>query len=241
MHPVICTIGPLTVYSYGLMLVAAFMVATVLARQEARRRGIDPELIFNFSFTALLSGIIGARIFYIAEHIRYYLEYPREIFMLQQGGLSWFGGFTLAVICSSVYLKRKKQPIFKIIDLIVPFLALAQAIGRVGCLLNGCCYGKVSAGGIYFAVHGERLIPTQIYSSLLLLAIFIILRFLQDRPHRQGQVFLAYLLLYSVKRFFIEFWRADNPAVIAGLSLFQMISLAIFIFALAMIKKVTRG
>jgi phosphatidylglycerol:prolipoprotein diacylglycerol transferase len=113
----------------------------------------------------------------------------------------------------------------------MPFLALAQSLGRLGCFFNGCCFGKESVYGIYFPVHGLVLIPTQLYSSFILLLIFIILRFLQSRPHRLGQVFYAYLFLYSVKRFFIEFFRGDNRLIIFNLTLFQLISIAIFIIA----------
>lgn len=217
MYPEICKIGPFTVYSYGLMLAVAFTVSTALAVLAAKREKSNPDIIFNLAFISFISGIIGARIFYIAENIGYYIKSPLEIIMLQRGGLSWFGGLILAVSAGIAYLKNKNLPVYKTLDLIIPFVALAQAIGRIGCLLNGCCFGK------------EYLtIPLQVYSSLLLIFIFIVLRLLQDRPHRNGQIFFTYLLLYSAKRFFIEFWRADNEIVFLGLTLFQLISIAIF-------------
>jgi phosphatidylglycerol:prolipoprotein diacylglycerol transferase len=240
MYPVICKIGPFSIYSYGFMLVMAFAVSSTLARLQAKKKSINPDIIFNFSFIAFISGIIGARILYIAENLSYYLRNPLEIIMLQQGGLSWFGGLLFGLICGIIYLKKKNLSVYKVLDLISPFVALAGGIGRVGCLLNGCCFGKVSKFGIYFAVHNSILIPTQIYSSLLLIFIFIILRFLQDRPHKEGKIFFAYLLFYSVKRFFIEFWRADNEAILLGLTLFQIISIIIFCLSflkLLLIKK----
>jgi len=236
MYPEICTIGPFTVYSYGLMLALAFMASIALARIQAKRENISQDLIFNFSFLIFVSGIIGARIFYIIENAGYYIKRPIDIIMLQQGGLSWFGGLTFSIVCGIIYLKKKRVLVYKIFDLIAPFLALAQSIGRVGCLLNGCCFGRVSKFGIYFPVHNAVIIPTQIYSSLALVLIFIILRFLQDKPHREGKIFFAYLLLYSLKRFFIEFWRADNPSVLFGLTLFQ--ALSIIIFCLSLVKLV---
>jgi len=217
MYPEICKIGPFTIYSYGLMLAVAFAVSTALAVLEAKRQKINPDIIFNLVFISFISGIVGARIFYIAENIGYYIKSPLEIIMLQRGGLSWFGGLILAVSAGIAYLKNKNLPVYKTLDLIAPFVALAQAIGRIGCLLNGCCFGKESLT-----------IPLQVYSSLLLMLIFIVLRLLQDRPHRDGQIFFTYLLLYSAKRFFIEFWRADNEIVFLGLTLFQLISIAIF-------------
>jgi len=217
MYPEICKIGPFTIYSYGFMLVVAFAVSTALAVLEAKKQKLNPEIIFNLAFISFISGIVGARSFYIIENLGYYIKRPLEVIMLQRGGLSWFGGLILAVSAGIAYLKNKKLPVYKTLDLIAPFVALAQAIGRIGCLLNGCCFGKESLT-----------IPLQVYSSLLLILIFIVLRLLQDRPHRDGQIFFTYLLLYSVKRFFIEFWRADNEIVFLGLTLFQLISIAIF-------------
>jgi len=228
MYPVICKIGPFTIYSYGLILVVAFAVSSTLARLQAKKQNINPDIIFNFSFVVFISGIIGARILYIIENLSYYLKNPLETIMLQRGGLSWFGGLLFGLGSAIIYLKKRNLSVYKILDLIIPFVALAQAIGRVGCLLNGCCFGRVSKFGIYFAVYNSILIPTQIYSSLLLIFIFIILRFLQDRPHKEGKIFFVYLLFYSIKRFFIEFWRADNETIILRLTLFQIISIVIF-------------
>jgi len=223
MYPEICRIGPFTVYSYGLMLVVAFAVSSFLAGRQAKREGIDPEKIFNLSLVVFIFGVIGARIFYVAENIGYYAKNPLESIMLQHGGLSWFGGLLLGFILGVAYLKKNKLAVYKICDFVIPYVALGQAIGRIGCFLNGCCYGKVWA---------QMLIPTQLYSSLALLAIFVILRLLQERPHWTGQIFFTYLLLYSVKRFLIEFWRGDNPAVLFHLSLFQIISIAVFCLSL---------
>ena len=236
MYPEICKIGPFTIYSYGLMLALAFMASVALARIQAKEENISPDLIFNFSFLVFVSGIIGARIFYIIENAGFYIKRPTQMIMLQQGGLSWFGGLILGVVCGIIYLRKKRASVYKIFDLIAPFLALAQSIGRIGCLLNGCCFGKVSKFGIYFPLHSAVLIPTQLCSSLILIFIFIILRSFQDKPHREGAIFFTYLLLYSLKRFFIEFWRADNPSVLFGLTLFQ--ALSIIIFCLSLVKLV---
>lgn len=232
MHPVICTWGPFSIYSYGLMVAIAFLIGSTLAAMQARRQNIKAEVVFNLSLIVVIAGVIGARIFYVATNLGDYLSNPSEIIMLQHGGLSWFGGLILGSIAGIAYVKNKKLPVLKMLDLLVPFVALAQSIGRIGCLLNGCCFGKVSEFGFYFPVHNKVLIPTQLYSSLILLFIFIFLRVLQDKPHVQGQVFFAYLVLYSLKRFFIEFWRADNPIVIFNLTLFQVLSIVLFCFAL---------
>lgn len=237
MYPEICKIGSLTVYSYGLMLVLAFLVSSKLASIRARQERLSEDTILNFAFMVFLFGIIGSRLFYVIENAKFYIKNPADIIKLQEGGLSWFGGLILGALTGLVYLKKKKLPIYKVLDLIAPFVALAQAIGRIGCLLNGCCFGKASEFGIYFSVHGMVLIPTQLYSSLALIFIFIVLRFLQDNPHRQGEIFYAYLLLYSLKRFFVEFWRADSTEIFLGLTIFQVISILVFFFACAGIYK----
>ncbi len=240
MHPLICTIGPFSVYSYGFMLVAAFLICSLLIKQEARKQNVDPESIFNFLFLIFVFGIVGARIFYVVQNIGYYSKNPLEIVMLQHGGLSWFGGLILGTITGVLYLKKKNFPILKILDLVIPFVALGQALGRIGCLLNGCCYGRVSEFGIYFETHQAILIPTQVYSSLLLIIIFIILRIMQKKKLPAGKILFTYLLLYSLKRFFIEFWRADNPVIFFGLTFFQLLSIVVFCIALsklALIRK----
>lgn len=221
MYPEICRIGPFTIYSYGLMLVTAFLVATFLACIQAKKEHVSPDIILNLTFGAFVSGIAGARLFYVAENLPHYLANPAEIIMFQRGGLSWFGGLISGVAFSIFYIKWKKLPVYRILDLVSPFVALAQGIGRIGCFLNGCCFGDELA-----------LIPIQLYSSLALIAIYVILRILQEKPHRPGEIFYAYLLLYSVKRFIVEFWRKDNPSIFHGLTLFHFLSLALFLTAL---------
>jgi phosphatidylglycerol---prolipoprotein diacylglyceryl transferase len=235
MHPTICTIGPFTIYSYGLMLVLAFITSASLLVGRAKQQNIDAETIFNFCFAVFVSGVVGARVFYVLQNLGYYFKTPLEIIMLQHGGLSWFGGLMLGSITGIIYLKKKKLPVYRTLDFLIPYVALAQAIGRIGCLLNGCCFGKESeTAGIYFEAHKAVLIPTQIYSSLGLLAIYLVLRFMQNKPRPKGEIFFTYLLLYSIKRFTIEFWRADNEAVFYGLTLFQ--ALSIFLFAVSITK-----
>ncbi|RKY31441.1 MAG: prolipoprotein diacylglyceryl transferase [Candidatus Omnitrophota bacterium] len=240
MYPIICKIGPFTIYSYGLMLAIAFIVVSWLVTKRAKKENIKLDFIFDFLFLVFILGIIGARLFFVIENSGYYVKHPSQIVMLNYGGLSWYGGLLAGVTTAIIYLKKKGLSVYNTLDLVIPFLALGQAIGRTGCLLNGCCYGKASRFGIYFPVHDAVLIPTQLYSSLLLILIYIFLRYVQERPHRKGEIFFSYLALYSLMRFIMEFLRADNPVVFSGLTLFQVLSLLIFLLSslkLLMIKK----
>ncbi|MDD5465878.1 MAG: prolipoprotein diacylglyceryl transferase [Candidatus Omnitrophica bacterium] len=238
MLPEICQIGPFTIYSYGFMLVLAFFAGSYLASLQAKREGLDPDLIFNLCFLVFISGIIGARIFYVLNDFSFYLRNPLQIIMLQHGGLAWFGGAIFGALAAVLFIKKNKLGLLRILDLLAPFIALGQAIGRIGCLLNGCCFGRASKLGIYFKTFDQVLIPTQLYSSLLLLFIFFVLRFMQDRKHLPGQVLCAYLFLYSIKRFFIEYFRSDSPRIFHGLTIFQLLSLAMFIISLLVLIKI---
>jgi phosphatidylglycerol---prolipoprotein diacylglyceryl transferase len=235
MLPEICHIGPFTIYAYGLMLVLAFFATTYLASRQAIKEKLDPDKILNLCFSVFIFGIIGARIFYVLSDVAFYLRNPLEIIMLQHGGLAWFGGLILGSVAAVLFIKKNKMGLLKSLDLLAPFIALGQAIGRIGCLLNGCCFGRVSKFGIYFKVFDQILIPTQLYSSLLLLLIFFILRFMQDRKHLPGAILYSYLFLYSLKRFGIEFLRNDSPRIFHGLTFFQILCLLLFFFSLGML------
>jgi phosphatidylglycerol:prolipoprotein diacylglycerol transferase len=221
MHPVICDIGPLTVYSYGLCLAVAFFVSSALAGQLAKRQGLPAEAVFNFAFLVFICGIIGARALYVLNYLRDYLGHPLEIVMLQHGGLAWFGGLAAGICAGIIYLKLKGIGLWQMLDLVAPFAALGQSIGRLGCFFNGCCYGR-SFG-----------VPAQVISSFLLLAVYVVLRRRQEVPHKNGEIFFLYLLLYALKRFLVEFIRADNPLLIGRLSLFHLLSIALFVFSAA--------
>lgn len=235
MHPVLFQFGPLKVYAYGLSVALGFIVSTYLARQEARRQKIEPEKIVNLALGLIISGIIGARILYVVQNLPFFLDHPGQILMLHKGGLSFYGGFFFAIVFAIIFLRKQGLGILSTFDLVSPYLALAQAIGRIGCFLNGCCYGKPTTLnlGVYFPGEHVARHPVQIYSSFGLLLIFVTLRLLQSKRGNQtkisGQIFFSYALLYSSMRFFIEFLRGDNLPVLVNLTLHQLISIVIFI------------
>ncbi|MFP4472362.1 MAG: prolipoprotein diacylglyceryl transferase [Candidatus Omnitrophota bacterium] len=229
MYPVICRIGPLTVFSYGLMLALAVVVCGWFLAREARAHQIRPDEIYDLIFWTVIAGIIGARLFFIVLNLSFFLRNPLEIFMVHHGGLAVQGGLLLGGAAAIIFIRRKGWSFCFMADLIAPYLALGHAIGRIGCFLNGCCYGRQVGWGVYFPVHDAHLHPTQLYASAALLVIFFVLRFSRRSALRPGSVFALYMILYAVQRFFIEFFRADHDQWTAGLSVFQWISLVIFI------------
>lgn len=240
MCPTILKIGPLTIYSYGLMLAVAVILCSVLLSREARALGIAVETIYDLVFWTVLGGLLGARIFYVLLNLDFFLEAPREIILIQKGGLAWQGGLILGTVTAVVYIQRKRLGLLRMVDLMAPYIALGQAIGRIGCFLNGCCYGREVAWGIYFPVHQARLHPAQLYSSAGLIAAFFILKRFQKTQHQAGQVFVLYLILASFLRFIVEFFRADHAVLWAGLSVFQIVCLGIALSAMVFCLWVTR-
>lgn len=238
MYPILAKIGPLYVYSYGLMVAIGFAVSTLLAYRHSGEFGIDKEKIIDFGIVILLGGIIGARALYVLLNLQYYTKNPTEILNLTRGGLVWYGAFLSGLIAAAWFVRRNKINFWVMGDLFAPYIALAQAFGRIGCLLNGCCYGSIVPSGyivsVIFPNESVPRHPTQIYSSMVLLLIFMVLRFWQKKSHFNGQIFLGYLIFYSTERFFIEFLRGDNPKDYFGFTISQTISVAIFIICLTM-------
>lgn len=218
MFPVLFKFGFIQIYSYGLMVALAFWVCAYLLSKQARLLGVGKDFFWNMFGWLLVGGILGGRLLYVIFNLDYFRVNPREIPALWQGGLIWYGALAGGFLSGTAYLKLKKVNVIKALDLIAPFLALGQAIGRIGCFLNGCCYGSP-----------ELVVPAQLISSFNLTAIFITLRLLREKKHKDGDVLAGYLLLASFERFMVEFLRRDSPRDYAGMTIFQVISVFIFL------------
>jgi len=232
MFPTICQIGPLTIHSYGLMLALSVVICAICLGRDAGKLGIKPESIYDFTFWVVISGLLGARMLYVLLNFDHYLKNPKEIMMLHEGGLAWQGGFLLGALVGILYVRWKKWDLILFLDLVSPYIALGQAIGRLGCFLNGCCYGLPYTYGVYFPVHGQRLHPTQLYEAAGLFFIFISLKQLRKTQHVNGQIFVVYLLAASLLRFWVEYYRGDHEIVWHDFSPFQLSCVVIFIAGL---------
>lgn len=236
MHPILFKIGSISIYSYGVMVALGFGVAVYLIIRRANELNLKKETLVDFLVAVLLGGIAGARLLYVALNIKYYLQSPLEIFNLSRGGLVWYGGFLGGIGVALWYIKKYRLSLWLLLDLTAPYVALAQSFGRIGCFLNGCCYGLEAPGGFPVGVSlpdsGILLQPTQLYSSVLLLSIFVVLRIGQALPHFKGEIFLAYCFLYALKRTGIEFLRGDNPRVFLDLTLSQIFSIVVLIVSI---------
>jgi phosphatidylglycerol:prolipoprotein diacylglycerol transferase len=216
-------IGRFNLPTYGLLVSLGVLVGLVISVRNAKKQGIDPDHAWNLGIYVVLAGIIGAKILYIVNDWSNYAAHPGQIFSwntLQAGGV-FSGGLIGALAAAVWYVRKHKMPALATCDAFAPGLALGHAIGRVGCFAAGCCYGKPTTHfwGVTFTnplaedwvgtpLH-KALEPTQLFESAVELANFFVLAWMLKRKKFDGQVFGAYLFLYGVARFFLEFLRDD--------------------------------
>lgn len=241
MFPILLRLGPLTLPTYGVLLAAAFLAALQVARRHARQDGIDPESLTGLFIVILLCGIGGAKLALYLVDWRYYLEHPAAILTSWRSAGVYYGGFVGAALASLWYVRRHRLPLGLLADDIAPSVALAQSIGRLGCLAAGCCYGAPTghpwaitftdpeAAAITGVPLGIPRHPTQIYLSLNALALFGLLLLVRRWKRRaalpDGVVFWSYVLLYSCGRFALEFLRADPRGTLGPLSTSQGVAI----------------
>jgi phosphatidylglycerol:prolipoprotein diacylglycerol transferase len=215
------------------MVAIAFLVGLWTASRRALREGIAPEKIIDLGPWVIVGAIVGARILYVITFWREeFADKPiLDMFMVWRGGLVFYGGLIGASFGFILYARLKKLPLWKGADIMAPSIALGYVFGRIGCLMNGCCYGRVcdlpwairfpnqsnawnqqSAQGLVgpndpsLPVH-----PTQLYESLLNLCLYTALVWLYKRKKFDGQIFAIYLVCYAVLRSFVEMFRGDYP------------------------------
>jgi phosphatidylglycerol:prolipoprotein diacylglycerol transferase len=244
------TIGPLTLHTYGVLMAVAFLVGLWIASRQAARAGLDRNRLVDLGIYTLIAGLVGAKLMLLAVDWSYYSRHPRELLSLLQSAGVFYGGFAAAIPVALLAARRYGLAIWPTLDALAPGVAIAQAIGRLGCLAAGCCYGKPStlpwavtfrsawSGRILGTPLDEPLHPTQIYESLAALGIFFLLLWLAPRKRFHGQIAAIYVLAYAVGRFTIEFWRGDvaRGFVLGGsLSTSQAIAILVAVGVLALL------
>ena len=217
MHPILLQVGSLKLYTYGLFVALGFITAIWFTKRNAKFYGVPDQIVSDLFFTVLISALAGARILYVLINLNAYKDNFFDVFKIWNGGLVFFGGFLGGALGAIIFLKIKKMDIWKTADVIAPGLALGHSVGRFGCLFAGCCYGKPSDLSIALTFSNPDslaplnvpLQPTQLYMIASNFILFLILLAIQRRKSFNGMVFLSYIMLYSLFRSIIEFFRGD--------------------------------
>ena len=252
MHPILFHLGPFPVHAYGAMIALAFLSGLWTATLRARHEIISGETIGDVTLWIMIGTILGARAVYVATYWQdEFAGQPlSEIFAIWHGGLVFYGGLIGAIVAGAIYLRWKKLPMWKIADVLAPSIALGSVFGRIGCLLNGCCYGRACElpWAITFPADNPLhppttpVHPTEIYDALLNLGLYFFLAWLFRRKKFDGQIFATYLICYAVTRSFVEYFRGDytNVHYHFGLTPAQLVSVPIFITGLGLAAILSR-
>lgn len=254
MFPKLFDLGPLTVYSYGVLLALSYFVGLYTAMIRARRRGLDSNRIMDLGVWIILSALVGAKLLLVLVDFSHFRENPRDLFSIARSGGVFYGGLILAVTVGIWYVRRHRMPVWATGDLAAPGIALGQFVGRIGCFLAGCCYGdhcvrpwavtftnplaaELSGTPLNVPLH-----PVQLYESLAVLGVFFAVLRIERRPGNfTGRTFWTYVLLYGLVRFVTEHFRGDARGhLLAGLSTSQGISLALVPLAIVMLLVLSR-
>ncbi len=240
MYPDLLTIGPITLHTYGMFVAIGFFVGLMVTAKLGKAEGFNPQQIMDMGFIIILSAIIGSRAMYVLLNASYYTRSPLDILKIWEGGLVFSGGVLGVVLTMLWYIKRHGLPLGKAADLWTPAIAIGQGIGRIGCFMAGCCYGRPTdliCGVVFTHPHSLAsplnvpLHPTQIYSSLSGFVIFLVVLVLYSKKKFEGQVFLWFLIMHSTARLAIERFRADDRGILLGsnMSMTQLVATLILI------------
>lgn len=255
MHPVLFRIGPFALRSYGLMLALSFFLGIILAGKRLKRMGGDPGKLVDLSVVIIIAAIVGSRLLYVVFHWGEFAGNVLNIvnpFSNPQGigiaGLSMDGGLVLAILSGLLFLRLTKQPVLTVLDAMAPSFALGIFLTRIGCFLNGCCFGLPCSGplGVVFPEDSLAgwtfplvpLHPTQLYNSLGGLLMLGFLLWVERYKTFPGFTFLLTLVFYGLLRLVVDFFRYFEESVIlfrlgnVPLTINQGISLVVMILAL---------
>jgi phosphatidylglycerol:prolipoprotein diacylglycerol transferase len=257
MHPVLIRLGPVAVRTYGFLLASAFILGIWLAARRAKKAKIGSEWLPDLSLIILISSLVGARFFYVIYHLEEFKGHVLDMINPIQssgeigiGGLSMFGGLILSIVCSMVYLRAKKLNIWRIGDIVAPSVMLGLGIARIGCFLNGCCFGEPSHSCLAlifppdspagYVFPNTPLFPIQLVATLKGFLIFGILLWLERFKRFDGFTLWLMLTFYSVGRFTLDLFRYYEDSMIfariggARLTVNQALTILIFILSIIM-------
>jgi phosphatidylglycerol:prolipoprotein diacylglycerol transferase len=253
-YPELFSIGPITVYSYGVLLAASYLLGLWLAMRRARRWGLDPNRVLDLGIYIIIAALVGAKLLLLVVDFEQFSRSTADLLSLARSGGVFYGGLILAVGVAFWYIARHRMPFWTTCDVFAPAIALGHVTGRLGCLAAGCCYGRPTdlPWGITFTNPlaaanvgtplGIPLHPTQIYEAgaELLILVFLLATERRGRPFA-GRTFWSYMFLYAISRYIVEIYRGDPRGTVFDLfSTSQFISLLLAPLSLAMLVWLSR-
>ena len=254
MHPILFEVGGFPVYTYGLLLAAAYLLGLQFALVRARSRGLDPNRVMDLGIWIIISALVGAKLLLLlVDRGTFPMTAAGMMDLVRSAGV-FYGGLIAAVVVALWYLWRHRMPIWTVTDVFAPGIALGHVIGRFGCLFAGCCFGRPTTVPWAITFDNEfaarnvgttldvPLHPTQLYEAgaeLLILGFLLVLE-RKGRPY-PGRTFWAYMLLYAVSRFIIEFYRGDPRGMVGSLSTSQFVSILLAPLAVVMLVVLARS
>ncbi|MEO5897020.1 MAG: prolipoprotein diacylglyceryl transferase [Vicinamibacterales bacterium] len=253
MHPILFEISGFPVFTYGVLLAAAYLLGLQFAIRRGRQRGLDPSRTMDLGIWIIISALVGAKLLLLIVEWETFTSDWNELFTLARSGGVFYGGLIAAVVVALWYLRRHKMPMWTVTDAFAPGIALGHVIGRMGCLFAGCCFGRPTDVPWAITFHSEYaaqnvgtplnipLHPTQLYEAgaeLLILA-FLLATERKGRPFA-GRTFWGYLFLYGISRFIIEFYRGDARGAVGSFSTSQFVSMLIVPLSLIMLYLLSR-
>ena len=253
MHPILFEIGGFPVYTYGVLLAAAYLLGLQFARVRALARALDANKVMDLGIWIIISALIGAKLLLLIVDFDSFRQNPRELLTLLRSGGVFYGGLIAAVAVAFWYLRRYRLPVWTVCDAFAPGIALGHVIGRMGCFFAGCCFGRATS--VPWAVTFTNtyanenagtplnvpIHPTQLYEAGAELAILGLLLWLERRWRPfPGRTFWSYLLFYGVTRFIIEFYRGDARGMVGDLSTSQFVSVLLVPLSIIMLIVLAR-
>src|SRR4051812_11234386 len=253
MHPRLFELGPVTVYTYGVLLAAAYLLGLKLAMVRAKSRGLDQTRVLDLGIYIIISALVGAKLLLLITDFRSFVNTPSELLSLARSGGVFYGGLILAVVVALWYIRRIGLPLWTTCDVFAPGIALGHVVGRFGCFFAGCCYGRptslpwaITFKDPFAAANvgtplNVPLHPTQLYEAgaELLILVVLLLTERKGRPFA-GRTFWLYILLYAISRFIIEFFRGDERGAVGIFSTSQFISILLAPLAIVMLVWLSR-
>src|SRR3954452_2969884 len=248
MFPKLITVGSFYIPTYGVLVALGFLAGLTVALRLTKRVGLASENVTNLAVYCAMAGILGAKLFMFLFDFGDYFRNPGQIFTLEtlQAAGVFHGGLIAALIFAAVYIRRQGLPALKTMDAFAPGIAIGQAVGRSGCFAAGCCWGRQCdlPWGVRFRSNfaspvplNETLHPVQLYESFADFAIFVFLYRKFGSGEKNGAIIGYYLVLYSIARFIIEFYREHEQSLVGPFSITQWLALGLLIVGAAFLLR----